>query len=189
VDPGSLFTGYGVVRLLDGAMTAVEADRLAMPAEWPLPRRLVAIHKRIAALVETHRPEALALEDLFTGENPRSALKLAQARAAALLAGALAGVPVFEYSPSMVKKTVAGSGRAQKDQVARMVVRILRLEADMPPDVSDALAVAICHAGSAFQAAAQPAAAAAGRARGSSWRRLSAKDLADLGFRLGDDQC
>jgi crossover junction endodeoxyribonuclease RuvC len=184
VDPGSLFTGYGIVRAMGGSLTLVCADRLALDPDWPMASRLVAIHERMTELVELHRPTAMAIEDLFTFKNARSALKLAHARAAALLAGAQAGLPVFEYSPSLVKKTVAGGGRADKAQVAFMVGRILNLDDSLPPDASDALAVAICHAGQNNHAAGALATGAAGRARASSWRRLSAQDLAALGYRV-----
>jgi crossover junction endodeoxyribonuclease RuvC len=181
VDPGSLFTGYGVIRVQDGALALLAADRLALDAEWPLARRLVAIHERILELISAHRPTSMAVEDLFTFKNPRSALKLAQARASALLAGALSGLPIYEYAPGLVKKTVAGSGRAEKGQVAWMVGSLLKLQAELPVDATDALAVAICHAGQGKLGA---SAQSASRARASSWRRLSAKDLADLGYRV-----
>ena len=173
---------------MGASLALVCADRLPMSSETPLPVRLVAIHERMLELIRAHRPTAMAVEDLFTFKNPRSALKLAQARASALLAGALSGIPIFEYSPSLVKKSVAGSGRAEKGQVASMVGRLLRLSEELPPDASDALAVAICHAGqiklSPEAAMASGACGAAGRARGSSWRRLSAQDLASLGLNV-----
>ena len=167
-------------------MALLEADRLALDPDWPLPERLVAIHEKVGLLIDRHRPRAMAIEDMFTFKNPRSALKLAQARASALLAGALKGLSIFEYSPSLVKKTLTGSGRAAKDQVAVMVGKILRLTEKLPPDASDALAVAVCHAGQSSFAlmATNSSAAAAGRARASSWRKLSADDLAALGYRI-----
>ena len=172
VDPGSLFTGYGIIRVQGGKLTMLAADRLSLNADWPMPDRLVAIHEGILRLIKLHHPTVMALEDLFTFKNPRSALKLAQARAASLLAGALSSLPVFEYSPSLVKKTVAGGGRAGKAQVAFMVGKILAISRELPPDASDALGVAICHAGQSNIDAPAATAAAVGRARASSWRRL-----------------
>jgi crossover junction endodeoxyribonuclease RuvC len=186
IDPGSLFTGYGVIEVQDGYLALLAAGRLALDSDWPLTSRLVAIHERILELIKDHQPTAMAVEDLFTFKNPRSALKLAQARASAILAGALSGLPIFEYAPGLVKKTVAGSGRAEKGQVAWMVGSLLKLKEELPPDATDALAVAICHAGQAKLSAGAEglATAAAGRARASSWRRLSSQDLADLGYRV-----
>jgi crossover junction endodeoxyribonuclease RuvC len=147
-------------------------------------QRLAYIHRAVVGLVETFRPKAMALEDVFTAKNPRGTIKLAQARAASILAAALADIPVFEYSPALVKNTVAGSGRADKAQVAFMVASILGLAEQPGPDASDALAVALCHAGQDSLAGRQGGLAAASRLRASSWRRLSAKDLAALGYKI-----
>jgi crossover junction endodeoxyribonuclease RuvC len=108
--------------------------------------RLRAIFEGLGTVIAEHAPEELAVEDVFVARNPASALRLGQAQGAALLAGVLGGVPLFEYPPAQVKQAVAGHGRADKDQVAHMVRLILRLP-DLPgEDVTDALAVALCHA-------------------------------------------
>jgi crossover junction endodeoxyribonuclease RuvC len=150
-------------------------------------QRLALIFETIQSIIQTYKPAAMALEEVFTFKNPRSALKLAQARAAALLPAALAGIPIFEYAPQLIKKTVTGSGRAEKSQVAFMVGKILGINEILAEDASDALAIAICHSGQDNLPNTSGAVAAAGRLRGSSWRRMSVSDLKALGYRLEDD--
>jgi crossover junction endodeoxyribonuclease RuvC len=111
-----------------------------------LSQRLQKIYRELKAVAEKYAPEAVAIEAVFTAANVRSALKLAQVRGVALLAAAEAGVSVSEYSPLEVKKSVVGSGRAEKQQVQRMVRELLQLDAiPEPDDAADALAVALCH--------------------------------------------
>ena len=146
VDPGSHATGYGVIatgpvaRMLAGGV--IRAARGA-----PLPARLLAIHAALTEVIAAHGPDAMAVEDLFNAKNPRSSLILGHARGAVLLAGAQAGLPVAEYAPREVKQALTGSGAAAKEQVRFMVMRLLRLKAEPPLDQSDALAVALAHAG------------------------------------------
>lgn len=148
VDPGSHATGYGViatgpvVRMLDGGV--IRATRNA-----PLAERLLAIHTALTAVIAEHAPDAMAVEDLFNAKNPRSSLILGHARGAILLAGAQAGLAVAEYAPREIKLALTGNGAAAKEQVRFMVMRLLALKTELPLDQSDALAVALAHAGRA----------------------------------------
>lgn len=146
IDPGSLVTGLGVVRMEAGTMRAVGWGRVTTGSNAPLAERLRRIHAEIAEQIEKHRPDEVAVEQVFHAKNAMSALKLGHARGVALLAAAEVGLPVFEYAPREVKKSVVGVGSASKEQVAAMVGRLLGVStASRIEDESDALAVAICH--------------------------------------------
>jgi crossover junction endodeoxyribonuclease RuvC len=145
IDPGTASTGYGVVESSGSRLRALEQGVIATAAGVPLERRLHAIHTRIGELLAAHRPDAIAIEELYFGANVRTAFAVGQARGVVLLAAGQRGVPARSYTPQQVKGAVCGSGRAGKDQVARMVVRLLALSAQPSTDhASDALAVAIC---------------------------------------------
>ncbi len=147
IDPGLANTGYGVVARRDGRLMALDGGVIETPAALPGERRLAAIHAGVEALLEEHRPEAMALEELYFGQNASTAFAVGQARGVAMLAAGQHGVPCAGYTPQQVKGAVCGSGRAQKAQVARMVKSLLGLAAEPRPDhAADALAVAICHA-------------------------------------------
>jgi crossover junction endodeoxyribonuclease RuvC len=145
VDPGSLRTGYGVVATDGRRHRLVEMGALAPGHRLSLPEKLRCIHAGVRGLVDRLRPDALAVEDVFHAVNTRTALVLGHVRGVVLLAGAEAGIPVYEYPPATVKQQITGFGRAEKAQVAFMVTRLLDLPADVPPgDATDALAVALC---------------------------------------------
>jgi crossover junction endodeoxyribonuclease RuvC len=147
IDPGLANTGYGVVALNSGRLSALDGGVIQTRAELAPERRLAAIHAAVDTLLEEHRPDALALEDLYFGQNVRTAFAVGQARGVVMLAAGQRGVPCSGYTPQQVKGAVCGSGRAPKDQVARMVKTLLGLAADPCPDhAADALAVAVCHA-------------------------------------------
>jgi crossover junction endodeoxyribonuclease RuvC len=150
IDPGTANTGFGVVVTRGQALAALDGGVIATGPSEPLERRLARIHARVCDLIAEHRPEAVAIEELYFGRNARSAFAVGQARGVVLLAAGMAGVPCFSYTPQAVKQAVCGSGGADKDQVGRMVAALLSL-ADLPrPDhAADALAVAICHANGA----------------------------------------
>jgi crossover junction endodeoxyribonuclease RuvC len=150
IDPGTANTGYGVVARQGGRMAALDGGVVqTTPAADPA-ARLSAIHQRVAELLDEHRPEAVALEELYFGANVRSAFAVGQARGVVLLAAGQRGIPCWSYTPQQIKGAVCGSGRAAKDQVQRMVQTLLSLEELPRPDhAADALAVAICHANSA----------------------------------------
>lgn len=147
LDPGSRFTGYGVVDRHGSRLRAVDHGRIALPRGAPLPERLLRLSRELEGLVDRHAPDAAVLEALYHGVNPRSLIVLAQARGALLATLATGGVEIHEYSPAEVKTAVTGNGRADKRQVGRMVRMILGLgDAEVSTDAGDALAVAICYA-------------------------------------------
>lgn len=160
LDPGTSVTGYGVVERRGGRLAALDYGVIATPAgrggTAPAGRgatasesaRLVILHRALAELIVRHRPDVLAIEEVFVNRNPRAALSVGQVRGVALLAAAEAGVAVAQYAASMVKLAVAGFGAADKRQVQVMVRAQLGL-ADLPrPDhAADALAVALCALG------------------------------------------
>jgi crossover junction endodeoxyribonuclease RuvC len=146
IDPGSRRTGYGCVERIGSRDTLIVCGSLAGPPRATFPDKLNAIHEGLAALLARHRPDCVAIEDIFHARNVRSALKLGEARGVALLAAAEAGVPVVSYAPASVKRAVVGYGRAEKHQVQHMVTLLLGLATPPTPhDVADALAVALCH--------------------------------------------
>jgi crossover junction endodeoxyribonuclease RuvC len=160
IDCGTNITGYGVVDVLTGRketrLLAVAAGGLKVAKCDPLPTRLAYIYAELTSLLETHRPDIVAVESVFYSVNAKSALKLGHVRGVALLAAAVHGVPVAEYAPLAIKSAVVGFGLAQKEQVQFMVARLLNLEsAPEPADAADALAIAICHAHTAQTVALQ----------------------------------
>jgi len=147
IDPGSERTGYGCVDTDLTRHRMLVCCAIAAPASASFPERLLHIHQRLSTLMRDHRPDCVAIEDLFHAVNVRSALKLGHARGVAMLAAVEAGVPVVEYTPAEIKRAVVGYGRAEKAQVQQMIKMMLALaEPPEPHDAADALAVAICHA-------------------------------------------
>jgi crossover junction endodeoxyribonuclease RuvC len=150
IDPGTAQTGYGVVR--SGARegdpsqaTLVECGVIRTIPRNPLASRLLTIHEEVRALISRHRPDALAVEDVFYAKNVRTTVVLGHARGVVLLAGAEAGLDVLEYPPAEVKKAIVGTGAATKEQVQFMVTKLLRLKsAPQPADAADGVAVALC---------------------------------------------
>jgi crossover junction endodeoxyribonuclease RuvC len=150
IDPGTANTGYGVVLAHGSRLAALDGGVIGTEASEPLERRLARIHARVCDLIAEHAPVALAVEDLFFGQNVRTAFSVGQARGAVLLSAGMHGIPAYSYTPQAVKQAVCGSGRAEKGQVQRMVASLLSLPEPPEPDhAADALAVAICHANGA----------------------------------------
>ncbi|HEX5160909.1 MAG TPA: crossover junction endodeoxyribonuclease RuvC [Steroidobacteraceae bacterium] len=147
LDPGSLRTGYGIIECNAGQLRIVAQGCIATSG-GPLADRLRTIHARVAELIALHAPQEIAVERVFLSKNADSALKLGQARGAALAAVPLS-LSVHEYAPRAIKLAVVGVGGAEKLQVAHMVKRLLRVDMRLGADAADALAVAICHANSA----------------------------------------
>ena len=145
IDPGSRVTGYGII-VSDGNRSRHIVSGCIRLAGDDFPMRLGEIFRRVAELVAEYTPEELAIEQVFVARNPSSALKLGQARGAAICAAVVAGLPVSEYTPRMIKQSVVGTGSADKEQVQHMVKRILGLQERLVADQADALAVAISHA-------------------------------------------
>ena len=149
IDPGTATVGFGVVEQLATTgrpVRLVECGVFRTKAREPLTRRLAVIHAGLVELLARHRPDVLAVEDIFYATNVRTTVVLGHARGVILLAGAQAGVAVAEYSPALIKKTVVGRGAALKPQVGYMVAKILQLRsAPTPADAADAVAVALTH--------------------------------------------
>ncbi len=146
LDPGLGCTGWGLIAAVGNRLSHVENGQIRTDARAPLPERLVRLEQGLLALLDRHAPEAAAVEEVFVNENPRSTLKLGQARGVVLLAAARLGISVGEYAPRLVKKAVVGVGGADKNQVHAMIGRLLPGVKIAGPDAADALAVAITHA-------------------------------------------
>lgn len=146
IDPGTLRTGWGVVETSGSRLIAVDAGVIRTRAKAPLADRLLAIHRGLVDLITDHAPDHVAVEDIFFAKHANAALKLGHVRGVALLTAAQAGIEVTAYPPALVKKTLTGRGRADKDQIARIVAAILGLRDPPAPDAADALAIAVTHA-------------------------------------------
>jgi len=145
VDPGSLRTGYGLINAVGSKVEYVDSGTIRLPAD-ELPERLRIIFADLCEIIRLHQPEAVSVEQVFMSRSAGSALKLGQARGAAIVAAAHCGVPVAEYSARRIKQSVVGTGAADKSQVQHMVSVLLRLTQKPPEDAADALAAALCHA-------------------------------------------
>jgi crossover junction endodeoxyribonuclease RuvC len=146
LDPGLRHTGWGVIDVAGNRLSHVANGVVSAPVALPLGERLVVLFRQITEVIERFRPDEAAVEQTFVNQNPASTLKLGVARGVVLLAPAERGLPVAEYSPNLVKKSVVGVGHADKGQIALMVRRLLPGCAITKADAADALAVAICHA-------------------------------------------
>jgi crossover junction endodeoxyribonuclease RuvC len=147
IDCGTEYTGYGIVELrADDRLVYLDCGAIKLSPREPMSTRLSRISIRLQELIVEHRPDRVAIEDVFYAVNVKSALKLGQVRGVAMLAAATAGLEVAEYSPLSIKSAVVGYGKAEKHQVQQMVTRLLNLDqAPESPDAADALAIAICH--------------------------------------------
>jgi len=147
IDPGSVKTGYGVLRKnRDNTFTVLDYGVIRTQSKQSLPARLSIIFSGLMEVMSTHPPHVVAVEQIFVQKNVRSAMVLGHARGVAILAGIESGGQVVEYTPSEIKRSVTGSGRAGKDQVMRMVVQLLGLPKAPAEDAADALATGLCHA-------------------------------------------
>ena len=146
IDPGTRATGWGVVRLGGRDLVLVGCGVIRPDPGGDLATRMMVLAERLGEILEEHRPAQAAVEDVFVSRDPRAALKLGQARGAALAAVARERIPVAAYAPAKIKRAVTGSGRADKAQVQRMVQAVLGMDRPPARDAADALAVAICHA-------------------------------------------
>ena len=146
IDPGIATTGCGVVEVQGSSLRLHYVGAVLTEAKKPLPQRLHQMYAEISALITTYRPQVAAVEELFFCNNAKSAIIVGQARGVALLAAVNAGLDIFEYTPLQVKQALTGYGRADKEQVGKMVKTLLGLAAvPRPDDAADALAIAICH--------------------------------------------
>jgi len=147
VDPGSQITGYGVLEPSNGRPARlIECGIIRTNPKDHLSKRLHALHDGLTELIRRHQPDTLAVEDIFYAKNVRTTVVLGHARGAILLAAAQAGIEVAEFAPATVKKTIVGTGAAQKNQIGFMVQRLLNLDAPpSPPDAADGVAVALTY--------------------------------------------
>ncbi len=146
IDPGSRITGFGVIQVLRNGQLSYIASGCVRTPKGDFAGRLKSVYDGISEVIRTYQPAVLAIEKVFMAANPDSALKLGQARAAAILAGANHALPIAEYTALQIKRAAVGRGHAAKPQVQHMVKALLGLSAAPPADAADALACAICHA-------------------------------------------
>jgi crossover junction endodeoxyribonuclease RuvC len=146
IDPGSIKTGFGAIKAISGTMEHLDNGLIAPPKDMPFKERVAYIFSEVVQTVKEFQPDCIALEDIFIAKNAQSALKLGHVRGAVMSAAVLNGIPLFEYSPTRVKQSITGSGRAQKHQIQEMVRILLKLREIPQEDAADALAVAITHA-------------------------------------------
>lgn len=148
VDPGLDATGYGIIEVEEGnGLRLIEGGLIRTKTGVPLSSRLATVARQLQAIIQQHAPDSLAVEDLYSHyRTPKPAILMGHVRGVVLSQAALSKVPVYNYLPTRVKYSVVGRGHAPKAQLARMVQMRLKLNGDsIPPDVSDALAVALCH--------------------------------------------
>jgi len=146
IDPGLRNTGWGIIDVEGSKLAFVACGTVRSDAALSLSERLRQLLDGLSAIIAAHGPAEAAVEETFVNRDPQSALKLGQARGVALVAPALAGLPVAEYAANLVKKTVVGAGHAEKTQVAMMIRVLLPRAEAKSADAADALAIAICHA-------------------------------------------
>ncbi len=146
IDPGIAITGYGLIVEEDDRTRAVDYGVIRTPSDAALPQRLQQLYDELDALIRRHRPDAIAVEELFFARNARTALTVGHARGVALLAAARSKASFHQYKPSEVKQAITGYGAADKRQMQEMVRLLLELDAiPKPDDAADALAIALCH--------------------------------------------
>ncbi len=146
IDPGSRKTGFGIINVVGSKSEYVTSGVIRMKDTDELPARLKVIFDSLSQIIEQYCPQEMAIEQVFMAKNAASALKLGQARGAAIVAATAHNLPVAEYEARKVKQSVVGNGAADKLQVQHMVKTLLRLPASPQEDAADALAVALCHA-------------------------------------------
>ena len=145
VDPGTHRTGTGVIESEGNRYRLVYSETITISSKLSLSEKLSRIYTSLRAVIRRHKPDILALENVFFAKDVRATVKIGEARACAMLAASEEGIRVVEYAPARVKQSVSGNGRATKEQVQHMIKSLLNLKTLPPPDSADALAVAICH--------------------------------------------
>ncbi|HON45519.1 MAG: crossover junction endodeoxyribonuclease RuvC [Planctomycetes bacterium] len=146
IDPGTLVVGYGVIIEKNGKASIETYGAIKPPAQQELSQRLLYIYQKLIEILQIYKPDVVAIEKIFCGKNMQTAIRTGEGRGVALLAAASAQIPIYEYDATTVKKSIVGSGQADKKQVQYMVKTILNLEKlPTPLDASDALAIALCH--------------------------------------------
>lgn len=186
VDPGTVVTGWGLVREHGAQLTHVASGVVRLRGDRA--ERLVVLHRELCEICARFVPELLSLEKSFVGENVQTAFRLGEARGVAMVAAAQSGARVEEFSPAEIKIGVSGSGRASKSQVQFMVRELLKIDRELVADEADALAAAICalHARRLSQLLREPVRGSVGAVpRGRSWRALSPERIAAMGAKAG----
>ena len=145
IDPGSRSCGYGILESHNGNLRHVVSGAITPPKSYSLSKRLQFIYRSLEELIQEHSPQYMSIEKMFFAKNAKSAIKLGQARGVAILAGEIAGLEIYEYAPTKVKLAVTGSGRAKKFEIMKMVSYVLGIGEFEKSDISDALAIALCH--------------------------------------------
>lgn len=147
IDPGTLFTGYGIIEFDKNEITHIQSGVINIPATRDFASRLKKIYDELNSIIKTYKPDEFALETAFYGKNVQSALKIGYARGVSLLAAAHNELPIKEYSPREIKKSVVGNGASSKEQVQFMIKKLMNInKKKIKFDETDALAVAVCHA-------------------------------------------
>ena len=147
IDPGLAIVGYGVIDSEKGVYRPVDCGVINTPKELSLPQRLELIYKGMGELIDTFKPDQVAIEELFFTKNITTGITVAEARGVILLACKQSGLPMFEYTPNQIKQSLTGYGKADKKQIQFMITRLLGLKAiPKPDDAADALAIALTHA-------------------------------------------
>lgn len=146
IDPGLRRCGWGVIESAGNRLSYVACGTIMPRTDGPLADRLVELHRGIAAVLDEHRPDEAAVEETFVSAGARSALQLGQARGVVLMTPALRGLPVGEYAANLIKKSVVGTGHAEKAQIQMMIKILLPSASFKGADAADALAIAVCHA-------------------------------------------
>lgn len=146
IDPGTAIVGWGVIELLHGKITALDYGSIK-PDLQSQSERLIFIHQNLNQIIKAHQPDVVSLEEIFFATNAKTAISVGQARGVIVLTSALNYIPVFSYTPLVVKQTVCGDGKADKIQVGKMVMILFKLKSvPKPDDTADALAIALTHA-------------------------------------------
>lgn len=149
IDPGYAILGFGILDMKGNQFSVVDYGVITTEAGMEMPARLEIIYKELIQLIERHKPQAVAMEELFFNKNAKTAILVAQARGVAIVACMNAGLDFYEYTPLQIKQALTGYGRADKNQMQQMVKILLHLEEiPKPDDAADALAVAVCHGNS-----------------------------------------
>lgn len=148
IDPGSRLTGYGIIDKNGNHHRHIENGTLYLEKQGAYPHRLGYLFEQIQILIEAYEPEVLAIENIFYHKNPKSIQKLGEVRGVAMASAVLKGLPVFEYAPLEVKKSITGYGAAKKEQVQFMICKLLNLKDCPEENAADALGIALCHANS-----------------------------------------
>ena len=145
VDPGTIHAGVGILEVLNGKPKLIFSGTIHSKRDQHVSIRLEVVHRELKAVFEEWKPDVLALENIFYRKNFQAAVRVGEARAAAMIAARSCGIPIVEYPPARVKQAVCGNGRASKEQIQYMVRHILNLRGPLTVDSADAIAVALCY--------------------------------------------